>query len=100
MLDDPGQNLGQRAARFAGADHADVERWKDAREITERLGETAAIDQGLVKRMCHLLDARMFQAFLQNSEAFVERHPRFQKVAELLGKDEQLAMRNLEILGG
>ena len=100
MLDDAGQNLGQRAARFAGADHVHVERRKDAREIAQRLRETAAIDQRLVQRARHLLHARVLQPFLENAEAFVERHPRLQKMAELLRENEQLAVRDLEILGG
>jgi len=44
MLDESRQDLGKRAARFARADHADVERWKDPWEFTQRLREAAAVD--------------------------------------------------------
>ncbi len=50
VLDHARQNIGQRAARFAGADHVHVKRRKDAREIAQRLRETPSIDQRLVQR--------------------------------------------------
>src|SRR5439155_15807645 len=83
---------------FPRAHHVDVERGKDSRKIAQRLRETAPIDQRPVQRPCHLVDARMFQAFLEHRQSFVQRHARLQQVAKLLGKNEQLSMRNFKIL--
>src|ERR1700748_1564781 len=100
MLHDAGENIRQRSARFASSDHVDVERSEDAREIAQRLRKAAAIDQRLMQSLRHLLDPRMFQPFLENAEALVQGHPGLQQVAKLLGKNQQLPMRDLEILRG
>jgi hypothetical protein len=52
-----------------------------------------------MQRARHLLNPRVLEPFLKNAEAFVERHPGLEQVAKLLGENEQLTVRNLEILG-
>ena len=98
MIDQPREDIGKRATRFARGHHVDVERGKDAWKIAQRLRETAPIDQRPVQRLCHLVDARMFQAFLEHRQSFVQRHARLQQMAELLGKNEQLSVGNFKIL--
>ncbi len=98
MLYEPLQNLRQSAARLAGRDQVHVNGREDFREFAQRLREAAPIDQRLVQRARHLLHARMFQALLQNGQAFIERHARLEQMRELFGEDEQLRVRNLEPL--
>ena len=40
----------------------------------------------------------MFEPLLEDAEAFVERHARLQEMAELFGENQQLAVRNFEVL--
>ena len=94
VLHEPQENVGQRAARFAGRDEIDVDRWKDAREIAQRLRKTAAIDQGLMEGARHLLNAGMLEPFLENTQAFIKRHSGLEQMAKLLREDEQLCVRN------
>ena len=98
VLDHARQNIGQRAARFAGADHVHIKRREDARKIAQGLRETASVNQRLMQRARHLLNARMFQPLLEHAEALVEGHAGLQEVAELLGENQQLAVRNLKVL--
>src|SRR4030095_12027767 len=51
-----------------------------------------------MQRMRHLLDARLLQTFYQNRQSFVERHARLQQMSELLGENEQLTVRDFQIL--
>ena len=48
-----------------------------------------------MQRMRHLLNTGLLQALFQNRQRFVERHPRLQQMGKLLGKNEQLPVRNL-----
>src|SRR5437868_7420602 len=49
-----------------------------------------------MRRVGHLLDARLLQPFFQDRQSLVERHSRLQQMGELLGKNKQLAMRNFQ----
>jgi hypothetical protein len=51
-----------------------------------------------MERMRHLLDAWLLQTFFQNRQSFVERHARLQQMSELLGENEQLTVRDFQIL--
>ena len=53
-----------------------------------------------MQRMRHLLDARLLQTSFQNRQSFVERHARLEQMSELLGENEQLTVRDFQILGG
>ena len=94
MFDQAGENFGQRAAGFAGCDQVHVNRRKDAGKIPKRLRKTAAIDERLVERVCHLLQARLLEPLLQDRQSFIERHSGLEQMGELLGEDEQLVMRD------
>jgi hypothetical protein len=98
MLDQPRQNIRQRAARLAGRDKIHINCREDAGKIAQRLGKTAAIDQGLMERVRHLLHARLLEAFFQNGQSLIEGHARLEQMPELLGKDQQLAVRNFQLL--
>src|SRR5207253_10479986 len=63
------QNLRQRAARLTSCHHVDVKWRENSRKLTQGLRETASVDQALMKCMRHLLDARLFQAFLQDRKS-------------------------------
>ena len=63
MLDQPEQNLRQRSARLAGSHQVYIERRENPRQLTQGLRKTAAIDQRLMQRVRHLLDARLLQTF-------------------------------------
>jgi hypothetical protein len=92
------QNLRQRTAGFTSRHHVYVERRKNPRELAQRSRETAAVDQCLMQCVRHLLDARMLQALFQDRQSLVERHSRLKQVAKLLGKNQQLSVRNFQIL--
>src|SRR5262249_40633343 len=98
VLDHARQDIRQRSARLARADHVQIKRWEDARKIAQGLGETPSVNQRLMQRTRHLLNARMFQPLLKHAEALVESHAGLQEVAELLGENQQLAVRNLKVL--
>src|SRR5205823_12445707 len=51
-----------------------------------------------MQRMRHLVNTRMFQSFIQNRQALVERHARLQQMRELLCENEQLRVWNLQVL--
>src|SRR6266850_4525627 len=53
-----------------------------------------------MQRMCHLLDARLLQTLFQNRQPLVERHARLEQMSELLGENEQLTVRDFQILRG
>src|SRR4029077_1568288 len=53
-----------------------------------------------MQRMGHVLDARLLQTFFQNRQTFVERHARLEQMSELLGENEQLTVRDFQILRG
>jgi hypothetical protein len=40
------------------------------------------------------LHARLLEALFQHRQSFIERHTGLEQMPELLGKNEQLAMRN------
>ena len=89
------QNLRQRAARFTRGDEVDIKRWKNARELAQRLREAAALDQRLMQCADHLLHSRMLEPLFQNTQTFVERHASLLQMRELLGEHKQLTVRNL-----
>src|SRR5437762_2696846 len=66
MLDQPKQNLRQRSARLARSHEIYLERLENSWPPTRGLRKTAAIDQALVRRMRHLLNARLLQTLLRN----------------------------------
>src|SRR5437773_11745743 len=98
MLDQSGQDFGQRATRFTGCDEVNVNWREDAGEITKRLGKTAPVDERLVQAVRHLLEARLLEALFQDGKTFVEGHSGPQEMGELLGKDEQLAVGEFQFL--
>ena len=100
MFHQPRQNLGERAARFAGRDQIHIDCREDARELAQRLRETSSIHQRAVQRARHLLHFRLLQPFLENRKSFVERHSRGKQMPELLRKYEQLPVRNSQGLRG
>src|SRR5216684_2619199 len=100
MLNDPGQNIRQSAARFTRGDEVHVDRRKNSRKFAQRLRKAAAINQGPVQCAGYLLQARMLQTFLEDGESFVERHARLQQLAELFGKDEKLSVRDFKFCVG
>jgi len=53
-----------------------------------------------MERVRHLMDARLLQPFLQDRQSLVECHSRFQQLGKLLGKNEQLTVRNFQGLLG
>src|SRR6267143_87191 len=53
-----------------------------------------------MQRMCHLLNARLLQTLFQNRQPLVERHARLEQMSELLGENEQLTVRDFQILRG
>src|SRR3989442_979555 len=53
-----------------------------------------------MQRMSHLLNTRLLQTFFQNRQRFVERHPCLQQMGKLLGKNEQLPVRNFQVTRG
>jgi hypothetical protein len=40
-----------------------IQRWENSRQFAQGLRKTAAVDQGLMQRMRHLLNARLLQTF-------------------------------------
>ncbi len=48
----------------------------------------------------HLVNTRVFQPFLQNRQTLVERHAGLQQIRELLCENEQLIVRNFQVLRG
>ena len=95
MFHQPQQNLRQRAAGFACRHQVPVNGRENSRKLTQRLRETPAVHQRLMQHVCHLLHARLFETLFQDRQRLVERHSRLQQMCELLGEDEQLAVRNL-----
>ena len=49
-----------------------------------------------MQRVRHLLDARLFQPFLQNRQSLVQRHAGLQQMRKLLSENEQLAVWNFQ----
>jgi hypothetical protein len=47
--------------------------------------------------MGHLLHARLLEALLQHGQTFVEGHAGFEQMPELLGKDQQLTVRDFQL---
>ncbi len=94
VFDQARQNIGKRATRLAGGDEVHIDRRKDAREIPEGLRKAAAIHQGLVERMRHLLHFRLLQTLLEDRQPLIERHSGPEQMAKLLGKNQQLAVRD------
>src|SRR5712691_10286116 len=92
------QNIRQRAACLARRHQIHVERRKNAPTIAQRLRKTPALDQRLMKRTRHLLDARLLETLFQDRQSFVERLAGLKQMAELLSKNEQLAMGNFQLL--
>ena len=90
------QDRRQRAARLAGGDHVDIKRREDVREIAHRLGKAAAIHQRLVQRAGKRVELRVLQPPHEDAERFIERHPRAEQVAELLGEKKLLRKRQRE----
>ena len=52
-----------------------------------------------MQRSRHLLQARLFETLFHDRQSLVERHSRLQQMGELLGKNEQLSVRDLQALG-
>src|SRR4029077_11252938 len=100
MLDEPKQNLRHRAASLARGHQIYVQWSENSRHLTQCLRKTATVDKGLMQRMRHLLNARLLQTLSQNRQRFIERHPRLQQMRELLGENEQLPVRDFQVLRG
>lgn len=51
-----------------------------------------------MKRLRHLLNARLLQSFDQDREPLVQRHPGLEQMSQLFGENQELAVRNLQAL--
>ena len=99
VLDQARQNIGQRAAGFAGA------RPCSHKAAGRCAGNRAAPARNCVHppapgaARCVICWTRgCFSRFSSIDKAFVERHARLKQMAELLGENQQLAVRNLKVL--
>src|ERR1700736_954152 len=51
-----------------------------------------------MQRASHLLHSRLLEPFFQDRQSFVQCHPGLKQMGELLGKNEELIVRDFQVL--
>src|SRR5205085_8023269 len=70
---------------------------KNTGEIAESLGEAAAVYEALMQGLRHLLHFGLFETLLEDRETLIQGHAGSEQMAKLFGKNQQLAVRNLQL---